>query len=122
MKKKWLGILMGATLAIGLAACGNAGKADKDNTTTASAEEIVNKSCISCHGENSRRSNGPALDKIGSKLSKDEILDAIVNGRAGMPAGLVKGEDAEKLPIGLQRKNNGKRCNGGFPLLHLFFI
>ncbi len=102
MKKKWLGILMGATLAIGLAACGNAGK--ENTTTTASAEEIVNKSCISCHGENLEGRNGPALNKIGSELSRDEILDAIVNGRAGMPAGLAKGEDAEKVADWLAEK------------------
>ena len=54
MKKKILGLMMGVTLAVGLAACGgnnnnnNAG----ETTNVSDAEALVNKSCINCHGQN----------------------------------------------------------------------
>lgn len=94
--------MMGVTLSIILAACGG-GNADKDNggnggTTAIDAEALVNKSCIGCHGDNLEgRGNAPELANIGSKLSEDEILDAIENGRPGMTAGLYKGEEAEAI-------------------------
>lgn len=99
--------MMGATLAIGLAACGgnnndnNAG----ETTSVSDAEALVNKSCINCHGANLEgRGNAPALDDVGSRLDKAEILDAIENGRPGMPKGLYTGEDAEMIAEWLAEK------------------
>lgn len=110
MKKKLMTILMGTTLAIGLAACGGGNKGTDPNnnagqkTATNDAEAIVKQNCISCHGENLEGRNGPALNDIGSRLSRDEILDAIHNGRAGMPGGIIKGDDAEKVADWLAAK------------------
>lgn len=106
MKKKILGLLMGATLAVGLAACGN-DKADDGNKTASAgdAEKIVNQKCISCHGENLKGGVGPALDKIGSQLSKDEIHDIIINGKGGgMPPKLIEGKDADAVAAWLSEK------------------
>ncbi|HEY4554642.1 MAG TPA: cytochrome c [Bacillaceae bacterium] len=113
MKKKLLGILMGTTLALVLAACGgggddnanqNNGNGNGNETATADAEAIVKQNCTSCHGDNLEGRNGPALNKIGAELSKDEILDVIHNGRPGMPANIIKGEDAEKVAEWLAEK------------------
>lgn len=106
--KKFLGIMMGVTLSIILAACGG-GNADKENNngeaTAVDAEALVNKSCISCHGDNLEgRGNAPALADVGSRLSEEEILEAIENGRPGMPAGIYKGEDAEAIAKWLAEK------------------
>lgn len=37
----------------------------------------------------------PSLADVGSRLSEEEILNVILNGRGGMPANLIQGEDAE---------------------------
>lgn len=102
--KKLLMVMMGVTLSIILAACGG-GNADKENegsgdTTAVDAEALVNKSCIGCHGDNLEgKGNASSLNDVGSRLSEDEILDVIENGRTdkGMPAGLYKGEEAEAI-------------------------
>ncbi len=114
MRKKWMGLSLGLMLAIGLAACGGGNNADNDNnntgndtggeTATNDAEEIVKNNCISCHGENLEGQNGPELAHIGSKLSKDEILDVIENGRPGMPGNLITGDDADKVAQWLSEK------------------
>lgn len=105
MKKKLLTALMSAGLAVGLAACGggddNANEpADNGGgeTATNDAEAIYKQNCASCHGQNLEGNNGPALDKVGAELSKDEIHDIIINGKSGgMPAGIIKGDEADQV-------------------------
>jgi mono/diheme cytochrome c family protein len=86
-----------------LTACGggnnNAGedKADAGN-------DLFQKSCASCHGEDLKSGGAPDLDKIGSKYSKDEILNIINNGKGSMPAGLIKGADADTVAGWLANK------------------
>lgn len=67
----------------------------KSEEVAKNPEDIVQASCISCHGNSLEGGMGPALDKIGATLSEDEIKDIIVNGVPGtaMPAGLVQGEE-----------------------------
>lgn len=95
MKKAMLTLIFGS--AIFLAACG--GGDDKEESTSGSTdpgEKIVMKSCISCHGGDLKgQGNAPALNNVGARLSEDEILNVILNGRNAMPAGIIKGEDAE---------------------------
>ena len=79
-----------------------AGNTDKtvEVTFDKNSEEyqlMKNGSCLNCHGQNLEGLSGPRLDKIGDTLSKEDILDAIENGRRGMPKGLLKGEEAEKV-------------------------
>lgn len=105
MKKAWLALIFGSALF--LAACGgdddngsssSSGTTDKDTTTTetASGEDIVKKNCTTCHGGNLEgMGSTPSLKDVGSRLSEDEILNVIQNGRGGMPAGLIKGDDAK---------------------------
>lgn len=114
MKKAWLALAFGSALF--LAACGggdeeatdtNTGTEETANedtategttgeTASAEGEALVQESCVTCHGGNLQgMGNTPALADVGSRLSEDEIHDVIVNGRGGMPGGLLQGEEAE---------------------------
>lgn len=109
MKVKIASLLLGTSLV--LAACGGGGNnAEKDTneqkggTATANAEEIVQKNCISCHGNNLQGGAGPALNKIGSKYDKAEIENIIHNGKGGMPGGLLSDEEASTVAEWLSQK------------------
>ncbi len=97
MKKKWLTVVFGSALV--LAACGGGDDSSNGATDKPEGEKIVMQYCASCHGGNLQgMGNAPALNDVGSRLSQDEILDIILNGtNKGMPGGLIKGEDAEKV-------------------------
>ncbi|GLY09290.1 cytochrome c551 [Bacillus badius] len=107
-KKSLMALLIGSSVA--LAACGggddNAGKDNDGGKETASAdgEQVYKQSCMSCHGEKLEGQVGPALDKIGSKYSKDEILNIVENGKGQMPPNVVKGDDAEAVAEWLATK------------------
>ncbi|MCZ2257681.1 cytochrome c551 [Sporosarcina sp. G11-34] len=109
MKKKLLAVIFGATLVLG--ACGGGGNKAKDEkpanegaTSSIDAEAIVQKSCVSCHGGNLEGGMGPALDKIGGTLSEEEIHTVIVEGKGSMPAGIIKGEEADAVAKWLSEK------------------
>ncbi len=117
MKKKLMALVMGTGLALGLAGCGGGDDDAADNnndtgeevvdggeTASAGVEEIYQQSCASCHGGNLEGRNGPELETVGSRIDKAEILDVIDNGRPGMPGGLIKGDDAEKVADWLAEK------------------
>ncbi|NNU90216.1 cytochrome c551 [Anoxybacillus sp. CHMUD] len=106
MKKKLLSLFAGT--AIVLAACGGGNTATEKPATggeaVSAAESLYKKSCASCHGQNLEGGVGPALDKVGGKYSQDEIKNIITNGRGGMPGGLLRGEDADKVAEWLAAK------------------
>lgn len=110
MKNKLLAVMFAALLVLG--ACGgkkteenNTNNDTGGNTAAVDAEQIVNTSCIGCHGKNLEGAgNAPALADVGSRLSEEEIHDVIINGRPGMPPGLIKGEDAEAVAKWLAEK------------------
>ncbi|NYF23953.1 cytochrome c551 [Sporosarcina sp. JAI121] len=101
MKNKFLAVMFGAVLVLG--ACGgnktnendtgtNGGTTGND-TAAVDAEKVVSTSCITCHGGNLEgKGAAPALNKVGDHMSESEIRDVIVNGRGGMPGGLIKDE------------------------------
>lgn len=99
MKKAMLTLVFGS--AIFLAACGGGDdkeKADNGATATPEGEEIAMKSCIMCHGGDLKgQASAPAINDIGSRLSEEEILDIINNGKGTMPKGTAKGADAEAV-------------------------
>lgn len=115
MNKKLLALIFGAGLV--LAACGG-GDDNADNSTdkstdsgttteTASvdAEKIVSAKCISCHGQNLEgQGNFPALNDVGSRLSQDEILAIIENGKGAMPGGIISGDEAQAVAEWLAAK------------------
>lgn len=107
MKGKLIGLFVGASLV--LAACsggGNEAGENKDNggSTASAAEQVYKQSCASCHGQNLEGQVGPNLQKVGSKYSKDEIKQIIEKGRGGMPAGVIQGEDVDKVAEWLASK------------------
>ena len=108
MKKAWwLALVLGS--AIALAACGGDDEeevTDTDTTTEETADDaatsgadgeaLVKETCVTCHGGNLEgMGNTPSLADVGERLSEEEIQDVILNGRGGMPGGLLQGEDAE---------------------------
>ena len=96
MKKGMYALIFGSALF--LAACGSDDSSTAGETTERTGEQIVIKSCSTCHGGQLQgRGSAPALNDVGSRLTEEEILDIIHNGTGkGMPGGLVKGEEAEK--------------------------
>lgn len=67
-------------------------------STSAEPKDIVQETCISCHGENLKGGVGPDLTKVGSRLSEEDIKGILINGKdGGMPAGLVSAEEAGEL-------------------------
>lgn len=82
-----------------LAACGNS-----DNTAETPQEAFENN-CAMCHGQDLSGGNGgPPLDNLGSKYTKEELVDIMENGKGGMPAGQAEGEEAEKIAEWLQEQ------------------
>lgn len=65
-----------------------------EETAEANPEEIYQQSCIGCHGDQYQGGAGPALTGVGDRLSEDEIVDILTNGKGAMPGGLVSGNEA----------------------------
>nr|WP_254119813.1 cytochrome c [Bacillus sp. FJAT-29790] len=103
---------MGTSLV--LAACGGGAATDKNKdtgtageTTTAGAgdaQKLYDQKCSSCHGGDLSGGVGPALDKAGSHLSKEDIEGIIASGKGAMPAGLLKGDEATQVADWLASK------------------
>ncbi|UOY94037.1 cytochrome c [Ectobacillus sp. JY-23] len=79
----------------------NGGKATQ---AASKPEDIVKQSCTSCHGEQLQGGVGPNISKIGSKLSKDDIQNVILNGKGNMPPGLLPADQAAKVADYLAKK------------------
>ncbi len=91
MKKKLVGVLFSLFT---LSAC--SGGLDNPSSSVSTGEEIFKKNCSVCHSED--------LNTIGSKLSKEQIVAAINKGSSAMPAGLISGEELEKVSSWLATK------------------
>lgn len=114
--KKWMSMVIGLVLILGLAACGggnenggNESSMNEESTNNSSdktsepsgefdaegARATYEANCLSCHGENLQGKVGPGLTAVGSTYSKDEILNIIQNGKGQMPGNILRG-DTEK--------------------------
>lgn len=103
MKKQLMTVLFGSVLLLG--ACGGGDEATPEEpadtgggteTSSVDAEQVIQQNCISCHGENLEGAgNFPPLNDVGSRLSEEEILDIIENGKGAMPANIIQGEEAQ---------------------------
>ena len=92
MKKVLFTLVFGTT--IFLAACG--GNDEKATDGELDGEKLVMKSCIVCHGGDlGGQGNTPAIADAGSHYTEEEILNIIENGKGGMPAGVLKGDEAK---------------------------
>lgn len=76
----------------------------QSSSANASPKQIFEKNCSSCHGQNLQGVVGPNLQHIGGKWSKAKILNQIKNGGGGMPAGVIQGQQAEKVATWLSKK------------------
>lgn len=111
MKLKLLAAIFGSVLMI--AACGGGDEeatvTNKKNggevVKTQDAEKIVQGNCTSCHGGNLEgQGNFPNLTNVGSRLSQEEILKVIQEGRGAMPANIIEGAEAEVVAEWLSNK------------------
>lgn len=99
--KYLIGALVIAPMVLALAACGGGtsggSAATKTPSATAAAESnpafvkaqelFTTNKCISCHGVDLAGKVGPKtnLQKVGSRLSSEQIANKIKNGGGGMP-------------------------------------
>ena len=95
--------LLSIPLIFSLAAC-SSDEETNDTAKVTEEERIYQNNCASCHGKTLEGYAGPELVSIGNKMSKDEILKTINRGANGMPAGIIKGEEAEKVAEWLSAK------------------
>ena len=78
MKKSMLALLFGSALV--LAACGGDDGESSGASTQSEGEKLTMQSCASCHGGNLEgRGNTPDLNKVGARLTEEEILDILLN-------------------------------------------
>lgn len=116
---RFIPIVAGIALLGLLAGCG--GEANSSNESSSGnakksaalegPEEVVTlykNNCMQCHGNEMQGMMGPEsnLQKIGSKLTKEEIANTIENGGKLMPAqgGRLEKEEIEKIADWLASK------------------
>lgn len=70
------------------------------------AESLYKANCMGCHGANLEGKAAPELAKVGSRMTKDEIVNQILKGGGRMPAQdkKVSAEEAETLAVWLASK------------------
>src|SRR5690606_11980059 len=112
--KRYILMIIVLILAVGLlAACGSDNKSSQPDNTTGGGttqpagvdpEKIYAANCASCHGGNLSGGVGPGLTDVGSRLSQDEILAVIQNGKGIMQGNIIKGEDADAVAAWLADK------------------
>ncbi|NOU94436.1 c-type cytochrome [Paenibacillus sp. LMG 31456] len=118
MVKQWMRVLAGCIVIAGMTACGSThgsvNESTQNNKQAAAntlsgatdAETLYKSSCIACHGANLEGKAGPSLQKIGSKLGKEQIVTKIQNGGGGMPSydGKLKDKEIQLLSEWLSAK------------------
>ncbi|MGG4146859.1 cytochrome c [Paenibacillus algorifonticola] len=85
-----IGVLLGVLV---LSACGSSGadattnnnRNEERSVQEGDPEIIYKKKCMSCHGTDLQGRRGPSLQNIGSRLTEEEIIDIVTNGKNGMP-------------------------------------
>jgi mono/diheme cytochrome c family protein len=79
---------------------------DAGVTTAAQAQALFKDNCMSCHGAGLEGDFGPNLTKVGSRKTKDEIVQQINKGSGDMPPfqKALKAEEIETLAAWLAAK------------------
>lgn len=75
------------------------GREKTEEVSAVAPEELYQqKGCVACHGGDYQGvGSNPALTGVGDRLSKDEIINLLVNGRGNMPGGLVSEDQADEM-------------------------
>jgi cytochrome c551 len=103
--KKLMGLILGTSILLAACGGGNGNNGSKQLANKGDdPQQIYNNKCISCHGDNLKGGIGPSLQKVGSKYSKEQILNILKNGRGQMPPNVVQGKEAEKMAEWLANK------------------
>jgi cytochrome c551 len=102
VKKKLLALLVGSGLV--LAACGGGGDDEATTGGTVDAEKVAAQKCSTCHGQNLEGAGAPKISDAGSRYSKEQLEEIILNGKGGMPGGIIKGEEASAVAEWLASK------------------
>ncbi|WP_174613833.1 cytochrome c550 [Virgibacillus ihumii] len=83
----------------------SSGDSQGGGTTSTDPAKIFESTCASCHGADLSGGAGPALQKVGSRYSQEEIREIIKNGfPPQMPAGLLQGAEADAVAKWLSQK------------------
>lgn len=82
---------------------GKDGEKSEEQATT-DPEKIYEQNCLSCHGSDLSGQVGPSLQKVGSKLSKDDIANIIKNGKGSMPPQQLGNEQVSAIATWLSEK------------------
>jgi cytochrome c551 len=125
MLKKMCIFTLGLTLAVSLSACGkkstpaptvSSSVAPTSSTTeptgtaavdtSAVAQTVFKQNCVSCHGVDLGGGVGPSLQKVGARLTQQQIAATITNGKGVMPAfkDKLKPEEIDALSSWLAAK------------------
>lgn len=78
-------LLLIALISLSLAAAGCGSSSSTPKPTVTDAPATYTQNCAACHGSGLEGRSAPALTKIGSKLTEDQIKSRILNGGGGMP-------------------------------------
>lgn len=119
--QKWImALLLGVASVLGIAVLFNQVSQKQNNQTPAAvasklpdtplnaqaAETVYKQSCAACHGNDLEGKIGMNLQKVGAKLSDQQLFAVIQNGRAAMPSfkSSLKEEDLVNLAKWLAEK------------------
>lgn len=70
-----------------IAGCGGGEQpSGTSNNSGIEIPEIYKQNCLSCHGNQLQGRVGPDLQTVGSRLTEDELMQLIHDGKGGMPA------------------------------------
>ncbi|WP_413308718.1 cytochrome c550 [Bacillus sp. 1P10SD] len=67
---------------------------EKTEVAASNPEDIYKQTCIACHGDQYQGVVGPTLKGVGSKYSKEQLVEIVTKGKGNMPAGLVTPDKA----------------------------
>lgn len=89
MKLQWSKWLVVVSLLAGGLIAGCGGKSQPNEKVADSAivvPTLFRQNCISCHGNQLQGRVGPNLQTVGNRLTEDEFIELIRDGKGGMPA------------------------------------
>lgn len=72
-----------------------AAKVPEGTLDAAAAQALFKQNCISCHGADLQGAVGPNLQKVGSKLTLEQIYKLLQNGKGMMPSFKAQLKDEE---------------------------